>query len=130
MAKNNRFELNITDYKILETVYLLNKESYFPLANGINKILMGVDDKETEPFKDFPTYSCLISLSNKKLSRMIAMLTRYNYLTRKYDDETDEYYIAITNLGVSYLKTFLAKRKKPYPKKESNIKPTIVKIEK
>lgn len=130
MAKKKTFVLSITHYKILETVFLLNKDSYFPLASGVNKILMGIDDKEVESFKDFPTYGSLISLSNKKLSHLVNMLNRHNYLTYKYDENTDEYYIAITNLGVSYLKDYLSKRKKPYPKKVANIKPTIIKIDK
>lgn len=130
MNKNRTFELTITHYKILETVYLLNKESFFPLSSGVNKILMGADDKETLPYKDYPTYGTLISLPNKKLSRIINMLERHNYLTKVYDENTDDSYLAITNLGVSYLTRYLEKRKKPYPKKKINSKPTIVKIEK
>lgn len=129
MSNNSTFKLTVTHYKILETVFVLNKDSYFPLSSGINKILSGVDDKETEPFKELPTYGTLISLTNKKITRIVNILMRHNFLTQKYDDRDNSYYIAITNLGVSYLNDYLAKRKKPYPKKATNIKPTIVKID-
>ena len=129
MAKKQTFIPNITDVKILETVFLLNQDSYFPLNEGVIKILMGMDDKETLEFKDIITYGAITSYSAKKISRHIMMLLRYKYLTKKLDINTNELYLAITTFGVNFLLEYKKHHHINYSKKEINIKKTIVKID-
>ena len=42
----NVYVLETTDFKILDTVSLLNQDSYYPLPEGVFKILTGVDDED------------------------------------------------------------------------------------
>ena len=123
-----KFTLNITYFKILDTINLLNEKHLYPLPYGVYKILLGEKDEETIKFKDFPTYGTLISYSSKKLARLIMMLHRYKYLAKKYDPKTDELYLEITPLGVSSLLEFKKKYHSAYKKKEVVLTPTIVEI--
>ena len=50
----NLYVLETSDLKIIETISLLNKDSYYPLAEGVYKILVGLDDegKLSNPCKE------------------------------------------------------------------------------
>lgn len=129
LKTKQEFTLSVTHFKILETVNLLNELHYYPLPSGVGKILEGVEDEETLPFKDFPTFKTLISYSSKKICRYIMMLNRYHYLGKKYDPTTNELYLEITDKGVAALTKYKAKHRSPYKKKEPSKEITIVKIE-
>lgn len=129
MSKSKEFIPNITEYRILETIFLLNKDNYFPNNEGLYKILSGVEDTETSIFTSLSTYGTLVSYSSKKISRHVMMLRRYHYLTRKFDASTNKYYLAITNIGVTSLEEFKKKRKIPQRTKAVSSKNNIVKIE-
>ena len=128
--ERNVYILETTDYKILETVSLLNKDHYYPLAEGVYKILTGIDDEEIEQFKDFVTYKTLVSYSSKKVSRYIVMLLRYKYLERIYDEDSDKLYLKISAKGEMELFNYRKKHKYNFVKKKVNKSKTIVKLEK
>ena len=127
--ERNVYVLETSDFKILETVSLLNKEKYYPLPEGVYKILTGSDDEEIELFKNFKTYKTLVSYSSKKVSRFIVMLLRYKYLERVYDERTDKLYLKVSAKGETELVNYHKKHKYNYVKKKVNKEPTIIKIE-
>ena len=129
MPKESKFIPSTPEIKILETIFLLNEQSLFPLNEGVIKILKAVDDKEVYPYRNFSTYGSITSYSNKRISRHIMMLIRYKYLTKKYDLQTKEMYLAITNIGATFLFDYKKKHKKPFAKRKISTAPTIVKIE-
>ncbi len=130
MKKSGRvYILETTDYKILETVSLLNNDKYYPLPEGVFKILTGSIDEEIDPFRDLPTYKTLISYTSKKISRFIMMLLRYHYLERIYDEKSDKLYLKISILGESSLIKYHKKHKYNYVRKKVNKNPTIIKID-
>ena len=128
--ERNIYILETTDYKILETISLLNKDHYYPLAQGVYKILVGSDDEEIEPFKNFPTYKTLVSYTSKKISRYIVMLLRYKYLERIYDETSDKLYLKVSIKGETELIKYHKKHKYSFAKKKVNKEKTIIKIEK
>ena len=123
-----KFKLNVTYYKILETVSLLNKDGYYPINEGIYKIVTGKKDDETLKFSSLPTYSTLISYPSKKICNLTMMLFRNKYLEKVYDRKTDELYFKITRLGQDSLDKYLKRKHKVYSKKEKSKKITIVKL--
>ena len=78
-------KLNVTYYKVLETVSLLNNKGLYPLNEGIYKILTGQKDDETIQYSSFPTYSTLVSYGSKRICGLTLMLLRYKYLEKIYD---------------------------------------------
>ena len=128
--ERNNYVLETTDYKILETISLLNRDNYYPLAEGVYKILTGSDDEEIEQFKDLVTYKTLVSYNSKKISRYIVMLLRYKYLERIYDEKSDKLYLKIATKGEVALFEYRKKHKYKFVKKQVNKSITIVKIEK
>lgn len=123
------FKLTTTHYKILLTISLLNKQKYYPLSEGVRKILRGEDDPEISQFTNFSTYKTLISYGSKKISRYIMMLYRYHYIEKIYDKNTDKLYLKISDLGESSLFSYNKSHKPRYTKKEKDKIPTIVKID-
>lgn len=121
-------KLVLSDYKILDTVFELNKHDYFPLSDGVYKILKGVVDEETVQYINYPTFSTLISCKSKKISMSIMLLVRYGYLGKIFDKKTEELYLQITELGKSTLVDFHKKHKVKYIKKSKDFKATIIKI--
>ena len=105
------YVLETSDLKILETVTFLNKDNYYPLPEGVYKILSGVDDEETEKFSELPTYKTLISYNSKKVSRLIVMLIRYHYLERVYDPVSDKLYLKVAPKGEVELVKYHKKHK-------------------
>ena len=127
--ERNVYVLDTSDYKILETISLLNKEHYYPLPEGVYRILSGDNDEEYLPFSNYPTYKTLISYNQKKISRLIVMLLRYRFLERVYDSNTDKLYLKIAPLGESELVKYHKKHKYAFKKKKVNKSPSIVRLD-
>ena len=127
--ERNVYILETTDYKILETVSLLNDKHYYPLPEGVYKILTGSIDDDAVIFNDLPTYKTLISYSSKKVSRFIVMLLRYKFLERIYDRASDKLYLKVAPKGIVELEKYHKKHKYNFVKKKVNKTPTIIKID-
>ena len=67
-------KLNQTYYKVLITIKALNDLHYYPLNEGIYKILVGVVDEDTKQFVDLDCFGTLISFTSKKVCRLTMML--------------------------------------------------------
>lgn len=124
-----QFKLNQTYFKVLITIKALNDQHFYPLNEGIYKILSGVVDEETKPFIDLDSFGTLISYSSKKVCRLTMMLYRYGYIGRVFDSNTKELYFSLTEKGEKVTETFLKRHKKPFARKSKNSSPTIVKID-
>ena len=122
-------KLNQTYYKVLITIKALNDLHYYPLNEGIYKILVGVVDEETKQFVDLDCFGTLISFTSKKVCRLTMMLYRYGYLGRVFDTQTKKLYFSLTDKGIEATETFLRNHKKPFDRRNKNITPTIVKID-
>lgn len=122
-------KLNQTYYKVLITIKALNDLHYYPLNEGIYKILVGVVDDDTKPFVDLDCFGTLISFTSKKVCRLTMMLYRYGYLGRVFDTQTKKLYFSLTDKGIEAAESFLSKHKKPFARRSKNVTPTIVKID-
>lgn len=125
--------LNPGYYKILYTVSLLNNESSYPKPSGVFNVLSKKIDDETKAYSHLPCYGLLLSYSSKKISRMITMLVRYQYLEYFYHKKTDELYLRINEKGKKELNNYLSKHKFKNSCKSSlncnkQSKPNILKI--
>ena len=122
-------KLNQTYYKVLITIKALNDLHYYPLNEGIYKILVGVVDEETKQFVDLDCFGTLMSFTSKKVCRLTMMLYRYGYLGRVFDTQTKKLYFSLTDKGIEATETFLRNHKKPFARRNKNVTPTIVKID-
>ena len=122
-------KLNQTYYKVLITIKALNDLHYYPLNEGIYKILVGVVDEETKQFVDLDCFGTLISFTSKKVCRLTMMLYPYGYLGRVFDTQTKKLYFSLTDKGIEATETFLRNHKKPFARRNKNVTPTIVKID-
>lgn len=122
-------KLNQTYFKVLITLKELNDLNYFPLNEGIYKILVGIVDEETKDFVDFKSFGTLLSFSSKKVCRLTMMLYRYNYISRVFDTKSKKLYFTLTDKGQAAVDAFLLKHKKPFAKRKKKSAPTIVKID-
>ena len=122
-------KLNQTYYKVLITIKALNDLHYYPLNEGIYKILVGVVDEDTKPFVDLDCFGTLISFTSKKVCRLTMMLYRYGYIGRIFDTQTKKLYFSLTDKGIEAAETFLRNHKKPFARRNKNVTPTIVKID-
>ena len=123
------FKLNQTYFKALVTIKALNDLHYYPLNEGIYKILVGIVDEDTKQFVDLDSFGTLISFTSKKVCRLTMMLYRYGYIGRVFDTKTKELYFSLTDKGYKATEQFLKKHKKPFARKSKNSSPTIVKID-
>lgn len=121
-------KLNQTYYKVLITIKALNDLHYYPLNEGIYKILVGVVDEDTKPFVDLDCFGTLISFTSKKVCRLTMMLYRYGYIGRIFDTQTKKLYFSLTDKGIGVTEAFLKTHKKPFARRNKNVTPTIVKI--
>ena len=96
-------KLVITHYKILDTIYYLNQQDLYPLAEGVYKIVAGIIDEETINYRDIPTFSTLISFGSKKICRYLLALQKHQYIKKKFNLQTDNLYYQITELGIEEL---------------------------
>ena len=117
-----------SDIKILKTVSLLNERDLYPLALGVYKIITGSDEPEYQKYKELETYSTLISLNSKHVSRLIMMLLRKGYLENIYDENTNELYLKISDKGSKFLFDYSKKHKYSFKRKVGAEKPLIVEI--
>ena len=123
-----QIELNQTYCKVLLTISELNKQSYYPLIEGIYKILVGIIDDEVMPFSNISTFGTLTSYSSKKICHLTLMLFRKGLIGKVFDPETKKLYLRTTDKGEEALKNYFAKHKKGFAKRKQNSAPTIVKI--
>lgn len=130
MKVKNEFSISQTAYKVLHTIYYLNDLNFYPNKNGVYKIIHGDIDEETLAFRSCPTFSTVISISSKKISLLITLLIRYDYVKNVYDAKTEEFYLELTAKGKIETSKYILKKKAEYKKKSKVIKPTIVKINK
>ena len=124
-----QFELNQTYSKVLVTISELNKQSYYPLNEGVYKILAGILDDETAPFSDLITFASLTSYSSKKICHLTLMLFKQGLIGKIFDPNSKTLYLRITEKGEELLKSYFKKHKKSFAKRKSKVVPTIVKIE-
>ena len=122
-------KLNQTYYKVLITIKALNDLHYYPLNEGIYKILVGVVDEDTKPFVDLDCFGTLISFTSKKVCRLTMMLYRYGYIGRIFDTQTKKLYFSLTDKGIEVTEAFLKTHIKPFARRNKNVTPTIVKID-
>ena len=120
------YKLCTNDLKILETIDLLNQKDIFPLPEGVYKILCGSEDEEINEYKDLPTYKTLVSYNSKKISRLIVMLVRYQYLEKIYDEDSDELYLKVSDKGKVSLIDYHKKHKYTFVKKQVKNKPLFL----
>ena len=123
-----QFELNQTYSKVLVTISELNKQSYYPLNEGVYKILAGILDDETAPFSDLATFATLTSYSSKKICHLTLMLFKQGLVGKIFDPDSKTLYLRITEKGEEFLNSYCKKHKKSFAKRKSKVVPTIVKI--
>ena len=85
-----QFALNQTYAKVLLTISELNKKSYYPLNEGIYKILTGIIDDETSPFINIPSFGTLTSFSSKRICHLTLMLFRHGLVGKIFDAKTNK----------------------------------------
>ncbi len=123
-----QFELNQTYCKVLLTISELNKQSYYPLNEGIYKILVGIIDDEVMPFSNISSFGTLTSYSSKKICHLTLMLFRKGLIGKVFDPETKKLYLRTTDKGEEALNNYFSKHKKGFAKRKQKSAPTIVKI--
>lgn len=128
--KKTEFHLTVSHFKILETIFELNKENKYPTAKGVNNILAGKIDEETRNYSYVPTYGTLISFPGRKLCSYILNMVRREYIGYVYDEASDGLYLKLTPKGEEELFHHKRKHKNSYKKKSPHRKAEIVAIKK
>lgn len=123
-----QFELNQTYCKVLVTINELNKLSYYPLNEGVYKILAGINDDEVAPFTDLITFGTLTSYSSKKICHLTLMLFRHGYIGKVFDPHTKKLYLRVTDKGSEALSLYFKKHRGGFKKRKPKTAPTIIKI--
>lgn len=123
-----QFELNQTYCKVLSTISELNKLSYYPLNEGIFKIVTGVIDDETSKFTNLMSFATLTSFTSKKICHLTLMLFKKGLISRVFDPNTKKLYFTITEKGQQLLAAYFTKHKKGFARRKPKIIPTIVEI--
>ena len=123
-------KLNLTHYKLLDTVKWLNDQHLYATQTGVYKIIHGDIDEDTVNLTNCPTFSVIVSYPSKKVMRFILALHRYGYLIKVYDKKSNELYLSITFKGREALEKFHKHHPQPYKKGVKRFKHQIVKIEK
>ena len=122
------FALNQTYAKVLLTISDLNKLSYYPLNEGIYKILAGVIDDETGPFTSIVTFGTLTSYSSKKICHLSLMLFKRGYIERIFDSVTKKLYFRVSKKGEEALNSFFKRHRCSFAKRKPKTAITIAKI--
>ena len=123
-----QFELNQTYAKVLLTISELNKQSYYPLNEGVYKILAGIIDDETTQFSDLITFATLTSYSSKKICHLTLMLFKQGLIGKIFDPDSKTLYLRVTDKGEEFLNSYFKKHKNTFAKRKSKVIPTIIKI--
>lgn len=124
-----QFELNQTYCKVLLTISELNKKSYYPLNEGIYKILVGALDDEISPFSDLSTFATLTSFSSKKICHLTLALFKAGLISKVFDPRTKKLYFTVTEKGDLALANYFKKHKKGFVRRSLKTNVTIVKID-
>ena len=122
------FVINQTYYKVLLTISELNKKAYYPLNEGVFKILAGIIDDETTGFVDTLTFAALTSYSSKKICHLTLMLFRHGYIGKIFDPVTKKLYFRTTEKGEEAIREFANKHKCSFARKKQKSAVTIAKI--
>lgn len=122
------FTINQTYYKVLLTISELNKKSYYPLNEGIYKILSGVIDNETSQFMDLITFQTLASFTSKKVCRLTLMLFRHDYISKIFDPVSKKLYFRTTEKGEKALLDFSKNHRCSFARRKQRDNVTITKI--
>ena len=122
------FAINQTYYKVLLTISELNKKSYYPLNEGVYKILAGIIDDETTNFVNLETFGTLSSFTSKKICHLTLMLFRHELIGKIFDPKSKKLYFRTTEKGESALKEFANKHKCSFARKKPKSAITIAKI--
>ena len=123
-----QFELNQTYCKVLLTISELNKRAYYPLNEGVYKIVAGLLDDEIAPFSDLVTFATLTSYSSKKICHLTIMLFRQGLIGKIFDPDSKKLYLRTTEKGETLLTNYFKRHKKSFAKRKPKSVPTIVKI--
>ena len=123
-----QFELNQTYCKVLLTISELNKQSYYPLNEGVYKILAGIIDDEVVTFTDLSTFATLTSYSSKKICHLTLMLFKQGLIGKIFDPNSKKLYLRITESGTLALTEYFKKHKANFAKRNLKKTSTIVKI--
>ena len=123
-----QFTINQTYYKVLLTISELNKKSYYPLNEGIYKILSGVIDDETSSFMSLITFESLSSYSSKKVCRLTLMLFRHGYIGKIFDPSSKKLYFRTTEQGEQAIIDFSKKHRCSFARRKLKNDITIAKI--
>ena len=123
-----KFEINQTYCKVLLTIQELNKSNYYPLNEGIFKVLAGAIDEETLAFSNLSTYGTLTSYTSKKICHLTLMLFRQGLIGKIFDPNTKKLYFRISEKGEQAIANYFVKHKKGFAKRNPKNNPTIVKI--
>ena len=123
-----QFELNQTYCKVLYTISELNKQSFYPLNEGLYKILVGIVDDEVLPFANIDSFGTLTSYTSKKICHLTLMLFRKGLIGKVFDPDSKKLYLRTTEKGEEALKNYFVKHKKGFAKRKQKSVPTIVKI--
>lgn len=118
---------NALENKIIITIHDLNKDNFYPNQEGVYKILKGIVNEETIKFKNYPTFSVLISANQKKISLRISLLIRHGFIKNKYYKEMDMMLLELTDKGHRYIFE-LSRKKINFKKKTSQFHPNIFEI--
>ena len=122
------FTLNQTYAKVLLTISELNKKSYYPLNEGLYKILTGVLDDETASFTAIPTFGTLTSYSSKRICHLTLMLFRHGLIGKIFDPGTQKLYFRTTETGEAMLDDFYKKHRCSFARRKPKDVQTIAKI--
>ena len=122
------FALNQTYCKVLLTISELNKKSYYPLNEGIYKLLAGIVDDETKQFMDIVTFGTLSSYGSKKVCHLSLMLYRHGFIEKIFDPESKKLYFRTTEKGEEALEHFFKKHRCSFAKRKHKSAVTIAKI--
>ena len=123
-----QFEINQTYCKVLVTISELNKMSYYPLNEGIYKILVGIIDDEVMPFSNIISFGTLTSYSSKKICHLTSMLFKHGFIGKIYDPKTKKLYFRISEKGEEALNAYFKKHRSSFAKRKLKNSPTIIKI--
>ena len=122
------FAINQTYYKVLLTISELNKNSYYPLNEGVFKVLAGIIDDETTNFVNLVTFGTLTSYTSKKICHLTLMLFRHELIGKIFDPVSKKLYLRTTEKGETALKEFANKHKCSFARKKQKSSMTIAKI--
>ena len=123
------FALNQTYAKVLLTISELNKKSYYPLNEGLYKILTGIIDDETSQFVNIPSFGTLTSYSSKRICHLTLMLFRHGLIGKIFDAKTQKLYFRTTEIGEELLNDFYRKHRCSFARRKPKTSQTIAKID-